>query len=131
MAQWPTTCVDLNDIVEAHLGNDGNVGIYQREFGDQAEQECQNDHRDDVRGVFAWAFGGAQYGAVDAGYNHSCSVLTDGTVTCWGLNAASKSTPPPSIFQAVSSGAAHVCGLRNRAITCWGSNTYGQATRAA
>ena len=33
MAQWPTGCVDLNDIVEAHLGNQGNVGIYQRTFG--------------------------------------------------------------------------------------------------
>ena len=56
LAQWPTTCVDLNDIVEAYLGNDGNVGIYQRVFGDQAEQNCQNDHGDDVRGVFGWAF---------------------------------------------------------------------------
>ncbi len=56
LAQWPTTCVDLNDIVEAHLGNDNNVAIYQRVFGDQAEQACQNDHRKDVRGVFAWAF---------------------------------------------------------------------------
>ncbi len=58
-AQWPTTCVELNDIVEAHLGNDHNVGIYQKAFGDQAEQACRNDHRDDVRGVFAWAIGGA------------------------------------------------------------------------
>ena len=57
-AQWPTTCVELNDIVEAHLGNDGNVGIYQRVFGDQAEQACQSDHREDVRSVFAWAIGG-------------------------------------------------------------------------
>ena len=56
IAQWPTTCVALNDIVENHLGNYNNVGIYQRVFGDQAEQACQNDHRDDVRGVFAWAF---------------------------------------------------------------------------
>ena len=55
-AQWPTTCVDLNDIVEAHLGRDNNVGIYQRVFGDQAEAGCQGDHREDVRGVFAWAF---------------------------------------------------------------------------
>ena len=54
-AQWPTTCVGLNDIVEAHLGNTENVGIYQKVFGDQAEQACQNDHRDDVRSVFAWA----------------------------------------------------------------------------
>ena len=57
-AQWPTTCVELNDIVEAHLGNDHNVGIYQKVFGDQAEQACRNDHRDDVRSVFAWAIGG-------------------------------------------------------------------------
>ena len=54
---WPMTCVDLNDIVEEHLGNDHNVAIYQKTFGGQAEAACQNDHRDDVRGVFAWAFG--------------------------------------------------------------------------
>ena len=56
--QWPTTCVDLNDIVEEHLGNHHNVGIYQDTFGDQAEAACQSDHRDDVRSVFAWAIGG-------------------------------------------------------------------------
>ena len=55
-AQWPTGCVELNDIVERHLGNDGNVGIYQRVFGEQAEGACQSDHIDDVRAVFAWAF---------------------------------------------------------------------------
>ena len=54
---WPMTCVDLNDVVEEHLGNDHNVGIYQNTFGDQAEAACQGDHRNDVRGVFAWAFG--------------------------------------------------------------------------
>ncbi len=59
LAQWPTTCIELNDMVEAHLGNHGNVGIYQRVFGAQAEAACQNDHRDDVRGVFAWAFADA------------------------------------------------------------------------
>ncbi len=54
---WPTTCVELNDIVEGHLGNRGNVAIYQNTFGDQAEAACQNDHRNDVRSVFAWAIG--------------------------------------------------------------------------
>ncbi len=56
-AQWPTTCVELNDIVESHLGNAGNIGIYQKVFGEQAEQACRNDHRNDVRSVFAWAIG--------------------------------------------------------------------------
>ena len=81
LAQWPTTCVDLNDIVEAHLGNDGNVGIYQRVFGDQAEAACQNDHRDDVRGVFAWAFADASQSAdsatPDLAWPTSCVELND------------------------------------------------------
>ena len=56
--------MELNDIVENHLGNHGNVGIYQRTFGAQAEAACRNDHREDVRGVFGWAFGGATSSAI-------------------------------------------------------------------
>ncbi len=55
-AQWPTGCVELNDIVEQHLGNVGNVGIYQRLHGEQAEATCRADHRADVQSTFAWAF---------------------------------------------------------------------------
>ncbi len=54
-AQWPTSCVELNDIVETHLGNIDNIGIYQGTFGNGAEQACRNDHRDDVRSTFRWA----------------------------------------------------------------------------
>ena len=61
---WPTTCVELNDIVEGHLDNQRNVAIYQNTFGDQAEVACQNDHRNDMRSVFAWAIGGATATAV-------------------------------------------------------------------
>ena len=53
--QWPPTCIDLNDVVETHLGNLGNVGIYQRTFGDHAEAACRNDHRADVQATFGWA----------------------------------------------------------------------------
>ena len=56
-ARWPTACVELNDIVERHLGNHHNIGIYQRTFGSgyAAEQACQNDHWNDVRATFGWA----------------------------------------------------------------------------
>ena len=59
-AQWPTGCVELNDIAERHLGNHGNVSIYQRVFGEQAEAACRADHRTDVRTTFAWAFDTSQ-----------------------------------------------------------------------
>ena len=52
---WPGTCVELNDIVERHLGNDGNVGIYQQALGEQAEAACREDRADDVRVAFEWA----------------------------------------------------------------------------
>ena len=53
---WPTTCVALNDIVEAHLGNDGYVGMYERAFGDEAEDACRVHNRELVQQAFAWAF---------------------------------------------------------------------------
>ncbi len=75
-AQWPTTCVELNDLVEAAVGAQQNVGIYQRAFGDQAEAQCQNDHRDDVRRTFAWALGGAGEAVVGT-WPTSCVALND------------------------------------------------------
>ena len=109
---WPTDCVELNDIVEAHLSNNNNVEIYQRVFGDQAEPACRTDHREDVRGVFAWAFGGVQFSAVDAGYSHSCGITTDQVVICWGSNDFGESASPPEAFQSVSAGNGHTCGVR-------------------
>ena len=75
-AQWPTTCVELNDLAEAAVGAHRNVGIYQRAYGDQAEAQCQNDHRDDVRRTFAWALGGAGE-AVAGTWPTSCVALND------------------------------------------------------
>ena len=78
LAQWPTACVDLNDIVEDHLGNHGNVGIYQRTFDNGAEAACQSDHRDDVRAVFAWAFDGESAGPIaPTPWPSTCVALND------------------------------------------------------
>ena len=79
LAQWPTTCVELNDIAEAHLDNHGNVGIYQRVFGDQAEQACQQDHLVDVQTTFAWAIPTAApaQGSVNAQWPTTCVELND------------------------------------------------------
>ena len=75
-AQWPTTCVELNDLAEAAVGNHQNVGIYQRAYGDQAEAQCQSDHRDDVRRTFAWALGGTGE-AVAGTWPTTCVALND------------------------------------------------------
>ena len=56
LAEWPTTCVELNDLIEASLGNDENVGIYQRVHGNQAESACRQDHGSD-----GFVFGGRRF----------------------------------------------------------------------
>ena len=75
-AQWPTTCVELNDLAEAAAGAHQNVGIYQRAYGEQAEAQCQNDHRDDVRRTFAWALGGEGQDVAGT-WPTSCVALND------------------------------------------------------
>ncbi|MCY3748820.1 MAG: hypothetical protein OXG64_05940 [Chloroflexi bacterium] len=62
LAIWPTTCVEANDAFEYAAGRLHNVGIYQRVYPDPvvAEAACQNDHRDDLRRAFAWAFRNGQ-----------------------------------------------------------------------
>ncbi|MEZ4312289.1 MAG: hypothetical protein R3F14_30030 [Polyangiaceae bacterium] len=83
---------------------------------------------------------------VSAGETHSCAVLSNGAVRCWGAGAtgqlgdgtqASSNTPVAVIgingsgaaASAVSVAAAgtHSCAvLSNGAVRCWGGNTYGQ-----
>ncbi len=68
------------------------------------------------------------FSAISSGHTHSCGVMTDGTITCWGSNDRGQSDAPDGAFTAVSAGEQHTCALRTDAtITCWGSNGYGQA----
>ncbi len=88
--------------------------------------------------------------AISAGSEHTCAVLDDGSVRCWGLGlygqlgyAATANvgdTPtrlpgaigpvdlgPGRAAQAISAGALHTCALLdNAAVRCWGNGTYGR-----
>jgi alpha-tubulin suppressor-like RCC1 family protein len=83
--------------------------------------------------------------AIGAGAFHTCAVLTDTTVRCWGANSAgqlgdgSTADRPMPVKVRTSSGRAlsgvvavvggyrHTCALRsNGQVLCWGSNTDGQ-----
>jgi alpha-tubulin suppressor-like RCC1 family protein len=84
--------------------------------------------------------------SVSAGENHTCAVLSDGTIACWGDNSSGQlgdGTRNPTLFPVmvsgitgatpattatdVSAGGSHTCALlADGSVFCWGDNTFGQ-----
>ncbi len=78
--------------------------------------------------------------AITTGAFHTCAVLWDGTVQCWGNNdqgqlgdgTITSSSIPRTVSGittavAISGGGAHTCaGLRDGTLACWGDNEFGQ-----
>lgn len=80
---------------------------------------------------------------VTAGGNHSCALLSDGRVKCWGSNDYEQlgtGGGGPGVFSlrpktvnnlenvaAIEAGARHTCAiLKDGKVKCWGDNTLGQ-----
>ena len=75
-----------------------------------------------------------------AGVNHSCAVLTDGTVKCWGRNTTGQlgddstndANVPTSVVgistaKHASAGTSYSCAvLTDGTVKCWGDNFFGQ-----
>jgi alpha-tubulin suppressor-like RCC1 family protein len=77
---------------------------------------------------------------LSTGLDHSCAVLSDKTVTCWGANGngqlgntdpadAVLQTPVPNLTNvvAIAAGGHFTCALIDDGhVSCWGANAYGQ-----
>ena len=79
--------------------------------------------------------------AIDAGDAHTCALIQDGTVQCWGWNiegqlgngGGSDSDTPVQVAglktraTAIATGGSHTCALlATGGVECWGANLYGQ-----
>lgn len=78
--------------------------------------------------------------AISAGAYHSCALLDNGTVRCWGQNdygelgdgSTTDRTTPVQVASLtnvvkISAGERHTCVLTSSgSVMCWGVNTYGQ-----
>ena len=70
-----------------------------------------------------------RFKAIAAGLEHTCGMLVDGEVVCWGGVWPAKTPAPAGKFQSVSPGGGHSCGIRpGNSVECWGGNAHGQAT---
>jgi alpha-tubulin suppressor-like RCC1 family protein len=81
---------------------------------------------------------------ITAGEYHTCALLSDGKVQCWGLNSAGQLgngitqeflgrnkpvnvTGLPSPAVGIAAGSAHTCAwLMDGSLWCWGNDEYGQ-----
>jgi alpha-tubulin suppressor-like RCC1 family protein len=81
---------------------------------------------------------------IATGVSHTCAVIQDGTVVCWGNNGigqlgeppgAARTTPGPSLIGPtnvlqLSAGWEHSCAVtRSGAVWCWGYNSHSQLGR--
>lgn len=83
---------------------------------------------------------GAALPSISAGRNHTCELIGDGTVRCWGNDSdgqlgdgTTKSDGSPVTVSGISDavavvlGGTHACALRaGGTVNCWGSNQYGE-----
>ena len=72
---------------------------------------------------------------ISAGGNHSCALLADTTIKCWGNNGYGTNIDSNALVTVtgitgatqISAGSAHSCALlANAAVKCWGYNGTGQ-----
>jgi alpha-tubulin suppressor-like RCC1 family protein len=55
---------------------------------------------------------------------YTCGLKTDGSISCWGGETASGTSPPGGSFTQVSAGYNFACALdKGGAVACWGSDT--------
>ena len=84
---------------------------------------------------------GTTWQSVSAGQSHTCAIMLDGTLWCWGSNDSgqlgdntldSKSTPVAIVtsgqtWAMVAAGVTHTCALATGgSLWCWGDNSAGQ-----
>jgi alpha-tubulin suppressor-like RCC1 family protein len=135
----PRTTLSANHHHTCLAGEDGKVWCW----GENAARELGDGTAED-RGspVSVRALPGEVIG-ISAGHAHTCALLRDGSIACWGSNERGQCgtgtgteplerpelVPLPSAtFTALTAGRTHTCALSSDStVYCWGDTSYGQA----
>jgi len=126
------TCAVLDDESVSCWGNN-SVG----QLGDGTTTEHYTPNQTSSLGTGRTAV------AISSGHIHTCAILDDGSVSCWGVNSngllgdgttTERHSPTQTsslgtnrTAVAISSGRAHTCAILDDAsVSCWGFNYHGQ-----
>jgi len=124
------TCARLSDFTLYCWGQN-----YEGQLGQDDPFPGQDS--DDADGLSPLQVGDAQWNAVDTGQGHTCGILLDGALYCWGRNSEYElGTEPEGQIRSptrvgadndwldVDAGQHHTCAVReDLSLWCWGQNT--------
>jgi hypothetical protein len=72
---------------------------------------------------------GRTFRTLEAGGDHACGLLLDGSVLCFGSSENGATAAPGGAFREIAAGGRHSCGIRvDGSVACWGANDFGQST---
>jgi hypothetical protein len=64
---------------------------------------------------------------VAAALQHTCGIRANGSIACWGANAANELGSPTGIFRSISCGLCFCCAVNEKnKVACWGCNKVSQ-----
>ena len=143
----PTPVSDINDAIDLSSGydytcalhTDGHISCWGSnsfgEFGDGTSGVQTNNYPTPVKTLNI-----SDAIAITTGLQHTCALLDDRTVSCWGYNhygqlgngTETDSSVPTQVFGindaiAIAAGNDYTCAiLEDRTVSCWGENYVGQ-----
>jgi hypothetical protein len=69
---------------------------------------------------------------VAAALEHTCGILANGSITCWGANPANELESPAGVFRSLSCGLCFCCAINvDSKVKCWGCNKVSQTAAPA
>jgi hypothetical protein len=64
---------------------------------------------------------------VAAALQHTCGILANGSITCWGANPTNELGSPTGVFRSLSCGMCFCCAIKlGNKVACWGCNKESQ-----
>jgi alpha-tubulin suppressor-like RCC1 family protein len=142
------TAITAGGVHTCALLKDGNITCWGRDYSGQLGNGTGSSNIDTPPATITLP-GNATATAITAGADHTCALLNDGNITCWGYDGNGQlgngaptgniDAPPATITlpgnataTAITAGSAHTCALLNTGnITCWGWDGFGQLGNGA
>jgi len=153
-SEYPTLIPSLSGVLSSTVGDyhtcalldDNSVSCWGRNYYGQLGNGNSGGSCCEFNGNFDSAVPVSVIGldsvvSIEAGDDHTCALLHDETVKCWGYNSSGqlgdgttskRDTPTQTLsltsVHSITAGSRHTCALLTdkKTVKCWGNNSYGQ-----